>query len=464
MLLKNLLPTGKLSLHTIAELPPKEREAVAAVLSGLTNSDQDELSHDWEFYARPEQLEPEGDYWTTWVYMAGRGAGKTRTGAEWIRECVKRGARRLGIVGPTAGDARDVMIEGPSGILAVCWEGDEDVFGRRMGAPDYQPSKRRIVWANGAMCGVFSAEEPDRLRGPQHERVWADELAAWQYPEDTWDMAMFGLRVPGLLGDPRVMVTTTPRPIRLVRLFTKDPTVVFSRGKTIDNAANLAPAFLSQITKKYEGTRLGRQELGGELLDDVPGALWTHAMIDKNRIAKEAMPDLQRICVAVDPSGASGDADEQNNAIGIVACGLGVDGRGYVLRDETCLLSPRLWGLRCVALYQDTGFGPAEILVAEANFGGAMVEHVIRSVDRRVNYKPVTASRGKAVRAEPISAITEQGRLKFVGSFPELEDELCQFTPEGYVGAESPNRADALVWAIHELMLGEGSYTLAHVL
>lgn len=415
-------------------------------LASLTEDQCEALLHDWRFLAREPQLAPEGD-WLTWLILAGRGFGKTRTGAEWTREQIKAGAKRIHLIAPTASDARDVMVEGESGLLSVCWAGDKTVTGEMLGRPSYEPSKRRLTWANGAIATLFSAEEPERLRGPQAEVLWADELASWKYLRDTWDMAMFGLR----LGDrPRTCITTTPKPLPLLKEIIADPRTVVTRGSTFDNASNLAPTFLQAVKAKYEGTRLGRQELNAEILDDLPGALWTRDAIDGHRV-REA-PELQRVVIAVDPSGTKGDSDD-GDEIGIVAAGLGVDGRAYVLADRTCKLSPDGWGRRAVnAYYEFLG----DRIVAERNFGGAMVEHVIKTIDKDVAYKEVTASRGKVARAEPVAALYEQGRVSHVGSMPELEDQMCQIAPEGFVGEGSPDRADALVWALTELMLNDG--------
>lgn len=431
-----------------------EPKRLQAALASLTDDECEQLLHDWRFLARPNQIEPDGD-WQTWLVLAGRGFGKTRCGAEWVREQIKGGAMRAHLIAPTASDARDVMVEGESGLLAVCWAGDRTIDGQPLGRPSYEPSKRRLTWANGAVATLFSAEEPERLRGPQSEIIWADELAAWKYLRETWDMAMFGLR----LGDrPRTCITTTPKPLPLVKEIAKDARTVITRGSTFDNAGNLAPTFLRAIRDKYEGTRLGRQELNAEILDDLPGALWTRDAIDAGRV-KNA-PDMQRIVVAVDPSGTKGESDD-GDEIGIVVAGKGVDGRAYVLADQTCKLSPDGWGRRAVDAYHGR-WSPtpdafkADRIVAERNFGGAMVQHVIRTIDAKASYKEVTASRGKVARAEPVAALYEQGRVSHVGSFPELEDQMCSIAPEGYVGEGSPDRADALVWALTELMLDDG--------
>ncbi|MEC5289400.1 MULTISPECIES: DNA-packaging protein [unclassified Aurantimonas] len=438
-----------MNLSSIARLPP---EQIKAALAGLTDGQCEALVHDWRFIARDTQIEPEGD-WQNWMILAGRGFGKTRTGAEWVREQVKAGAGRIHLIAPTASDARDVMVEGESGLLSVCWAGDKTHDGVTIGRPAYEPSKRRLTWANGAVATMFSAEEPERLRGPQSERIWADELAAWKYLRETWDMAMFGLR----LGDhPRTCITTTPKPLPVVREIAKDARTVVTRGSTFDNAGNLSPSFMRAIEDKYAGTRLGRQELNAELLDDVPGALWTRDMIDEARKGA-VLPDMSRIVVAVDPSGTRGDEDE-GDSIGIVVVGKGVDGLAYVLADRTCKLSPDGWGRRAVDAYHEF---KADRIIAERNYGGAMVEHVIRTVDRSVSYSEVVASRGKVVRAEPIAALYEQHRVKHIAGLDQLEDQQCAMTGEGYLGDGSPDRVDAAVWALTDLMITGSNYNLA---
>lgn len=419
-----------------------------AALASLTDDECESLLHDWRFLARSNQLPPDGD-WQNWLILAGRGFGKTRTGAEWAREELKAGASRLGLIAPTASDARDVMVEGESGLLAVCWAGDKTHSGEPLGRPQYEPSKRRLTWANGAIATLFSAEEPERLRGPQHDRLWCDELAAWKYLRETWDMAMFGLR----LGDrPRTCITTTPKPNQVLREIIKDRRTIVTRGSTFDNAGNLAPTFLQAVRDKYEGTRLGRQELNAELLDDVPGALWTRDMIDAAR-KDVRLPEMQRIVVSIDPSGTAGDQDD-GDSIGIIVAGKGVDGHGYILADRTCKLSPDGWGRRAVAAYHEF---KADRIIAERNYGGAMVEHVIKTVDRTVPYQEVVASRGKVVRAEPVAALYEQGRVKHTADLELLEDQMCAMTGDGFLGDGSPDRVDAAVWALTDLMLGEQS-------
>lgn len=380
---------------------------------------------------------PPGD-WLTWLISAGRGFGKTRTGAESVRELVQSGQYgRIALVAETAADARDVMVEGESGILAISppWC-----------RPLYEPSKRRLTWPNGAVATLYNGVEPDQLRGPQHDAAWCDELAKYPDPQACWDQLQFGLR----LGTrPRQIVTTTPRPIPLIRALLRDPQTVVTRGRTMDNAANLAPSFLRTITDRYAGTRLGRQELDAELLDDVPGALWTRDMLDAAS-ATHATPQMARVVVAVDPSGTGGD--DAGDEIGIVVAGRGVDGRGYVLADRSCKLSPDGWGRRAVDAYREFR---ADRIVAERNFGGAMVQHVIRTADPRAAYADVIASRGKVLRAEPISALYEQGRITHAARFDDLETQMLHMTHNGFLGDGSPDRVDALVWALTELMLSD---------
>ena len=405
-------------------LPDEQRRAL---LDELSDEDCEDLLYDWRTWARHDQVPPPGD-WRTWLILAGRGWGKTRTGAEWVRAEVESGRRgRLALIGATAADVRDVMVEGESGIMATA---------RPSFRPVYEPSKRRVTWPNGAIATTYSADEPDRLRGPQHDGAWPDELAAWRYPE-ALDMLMFGLR---LGADPRSVVTTTPRPTKLIRELIAAPTTAVTTGSTYDNLENLAPAFAEQIIRKYEGTRLGRQELLAEILTDTPGALWTYAMFEDRRPA----PDLARVVVAIDPAVTSGeDADET----GILVCGLGVDGRGYVRADRTCRLSPDGWARRAVQAYDDHA---ADLVVAEVNNGGDLVGSTIRTIRPRIAFKKVHASRGKAVRAQPAAALYEQGRVTHVEAFPELEEQLTTWTPES---GTSPDRLDALVWALTELML-----------
>jgi len=391
----------------------------------------------WRAKARPSQLPPPGN-WNGWVVCAGRGFGKNRAGSEWVHEEVQaKRAGRIALVAPTAADARDTIVEGESGILATApsWC-----------RPEYEPSKRKLTWSTtGAVAHTFSSEEADRLRGPQFDLAFADELAAWNDPQSTWDMLQFGLR---LSTRPRWLVTTTPRPIKLLKdlLAREGHDVVVTRGSTFDNAANLAPPFLAAIRARYEGTRLGKQELFAEMLSDTPGALWTHDMLERaNQVG--TLPDMQRVVVAIDPSGTRG-ASDGGDSVGVIVGGLGVDGIGYLLADRTCKLAPDAWARRAVDAYREF---KADRIIAERNFGGAMVEAVIRSVDQNVPYREVTASRGKIARAEPAASLYEQGKIKHAHRMPELEEQFLAMTGGGYVGDGSPDRADAAVWCLHEL-------------
>lgn len=412
-------------------------------MASLTPAEATALNHCWSFWARDNQLKPATD-WVTWLILAGRGFGKTRVGAETVREWA-RSYRLVNLIGATADDARDIMIEGESGILAVCPKHER---------PVYKKSDRQLLWPSGCKSLIFTADEPDRLRGKQHEKLWADELAAWRY-EEAWDQALMGLR---LGDDPQSVVTTTPRPTKIIRELMKDPETHVTRGSTYDNRANLASTFFDRIIKKYEGTRLGRQELQAEVLDDNPNALWQRAWIDRDRLKPEQVPQLHRIAVAIDPSVHDGTKTKKESAkpqatdraeAGIVGGGIatinGVD-HGYVLDDKSTFGSPAEWAQVAVDLFRSRR---SDRIVAEVNNGGHMVEMTIRAIDRKVPYTAVHASRGKFTRAEPVSALYEQRRVHHVGSFPVLEDEMCDWEP----GMPSPNRMDALVWLLTYLML-----------
>ena len=396
-------------------------------IGALTDAEADALLHDWGWNARPNQMAPP-EPWTTWLILAGRGFGKTRTGAEQVRIWV-RSYPYVNLIGATSDDARDIMIEGESGILAVCPRDER---------PKYLSQKRQLIWPNGAKSLIFTADEPERLRGKQHMKLWADEFCAWRYPE-AWDQAAFGLR----LGDnPQAIVTTTPKPTKAMKELIADPGTVVTRGSTYDNQGNLAPSFLTKIVSKYEGTRLGRQELNAEILDDNPGALWQRKQIDELRVT--AAPALKRVVVAIDPAATSNrDSDET----GITVAGLGFDDHGYLLADLSLRGTPDEWGRAAVNAYHDF---KADRIIGETNNGGEMVEHVIRSIDRNVPFKAVHASRGKVTRAEPISALTEQGKVHHVGCFPVLEDQMCEYDPR--TAKFSPDRMDAAVWGFTELM------------
>ena len=426
------------------------------MINSLTEAQQHFLRWSWEERARPDQLAPAGT-WKTWLVLAGRGFGKTRSGAEWVRQMAcgdtplsKGLAGRFAIVAETAADARDVLVEGESGIL-------------RVHPPDfrplYEPSKRRLTWPNGATATLYNGREPDQLRGPQFDCAWVDELCKYRYPQEAWDMLQFALR---LGDDPRQMITTTPRPIALLKMIIADPMTVTTRGRTLDNADNLAPSFLEQVQRRYAGTRLGQQELDAAILDDAPDALWRRAQLDDDRIGRGRdgeytrrgqpfnLPDMQRVIVAVDPATEAGGEgmEGQGAETGIIVAGLGIDGRGYVLDDLSCNLGPDGWARVAVSGYDRHR---ADAIVVEKNQGGAMVAQTIRSVRNGVPIIEVTASRGKVTRAEPISALYTQGRISHLGTWQELEDQMCVFTAFGIVGGTTGDRVDALVWAFSQL-------------
>ncbi|MFC0219240.1 DNA-packaging protein [Pseudochelatococcus lubricantis] len=403
------------------------------------------LMHAWaDVWARDDQLPPDcaqgGGDWTTWLVIGGRGAGKTRTGAEWVRGMALglppfsgRPVARIALVGETIADVREVMVEGVSGVLGVHPCGER---------PAWIPTRRRLEWPNGAVAQVFSAEDPEALRGPQFAAAWCDELCKWRQAEETWDMLQFGLR----LGEhPRQLVTTTPRPVPLLKRLLADPRAAVTRAATRANAWNLAPAFLDAVVGRYAGTRLGRQELDGELIEERADALWTRAMIDAARI--DAPPPLARIVVAVDPPATSG---KRADACGLVVAGRDEAGLFHVLEDATMERArPAEWAARAIALYHRHG---ADALAVEVNQGGEMAIAVLGEVDASVPVTPVRATRGKYLRAEPVAALYEQGRVRHAAAFPALEDEMTDFGPGGLSNGRSPDRLDALVWAITSLM------------
>ncbi|MGO8799583.1 MAG: DNA-packaging protein [Roseiarcus sp.] len=393
------------------------------------------LLRDWRFWARPDQLPPGGD-WIYWLILAGRGAGKTRAGAEAVREWVKT-YPIVNLVGATADDARDVMVLGQSGVLACCRDDER---------PHYARSAALLSWPSGATSQLFSAEEPDRLRGKQHMKLWCDELAAWRYPE-TFDQALLGLR----LGDsPQAVITTTPRPTKIIKQLLNDRNAIVTHGTTFDNVDHLAGAFLKRITARYDGQRIGRQELFAEILEEAPGALWTRELIERHRVTGSAAPsDYAEIVIGVDPPATSGArADE----CGIIVAGKAADGAIYVLADLSSQGdTPAAWAARVVAAYRRFN---ANRVVAEANNGGEMVADVLRQCEANLPVRSVTATRGKYLRAEPIAAAYERGMVRHAGVFSKLEDQLCALAPDfdarsaGY----SPDRADALIWAIADLI------------
>lgn len=396
------------------------------------------LQSHWPLWARSQQLAPAGP-WITWLILAGRGFGKTRAGAEWVRSLVESGQYgRIGLVAEDAGDARDVMVEGESGILAVSppWF-----------APRYEPSKRRLTWPNGAMATLYSADDPEALRGPQFDAAWLDELAKWRYAQQAWDMLQFGLRLGTY---PRQCVTTTPRPIPLLKEIIKSKSTIITKGNTYDNAAHLADKFFEEIVTKYDGTRLGRQELYAEILDDNPNALWTYKMIEQHRVREFDLTTLQKIVVAVDPPTSS---NENSDECGIIVVGETEKKHFYVLADYSVQgRKPAAWALQVVKAYHTF---QANAVIAEVNQGGEMVQAVISEVDRTMPIYAVRASRGKWLRAEPVAALYEQGRVHHVGMLATLEDQMIDFNPAGEAAGRSPDRLDALVWGVTHLMEGK---------
>jgi len=409
-------------------------------LDQLDENEVARLSDDWVLWAREDQKPPLGS-WTTWLLMGGRGAGKTRAGAEWVKAAAlgrspffKKPVRRIALVGETFLDVREVMIEGFSGLLSVHLPEDR---------PSWKPSIRKLEWPNGAVAQVFSSEDPESLRGPQFELAWSDEIAKWRLGQQVWDMLQFTLR----LGEkPRQIATTTPRPVTLIHNLLKDKNTVVTKLSTLSNRANLSPGFLDVVVGKYKGTKLGRQELEGELIVDRSDALFNRDEIDRMRITE--VPDkLQSIVIAVDPPASS---RTKASACGIVAVGLGKDGIAYVLRDASIVQArPIDWAKRTIALYYKLA---ADSIVVEVNQGGEMVDMIIHGIDANVRVRSVRASRSKLMRTEPVAALYEQGRVRHVGVLRELEDEMCDFGLNGLSSGRSPDRLDALVWGVSVLL------------
>lgn len=422
-----------LSARSFARLPTEER---AAFLADLSELEAAHLLHDWRFWARPEQVPPIAP-WETWLVLAGRGFGKTRTGAEWVRAEAESGRRRrIALVGPTLRDVRKTMVEGEAGVISISppWF-----------RPLFVKSELRLVWPNGVIADLYSAERPDRLRGPNHDAAWADELAAWKHLEETWDNLELTLRAGS---DPKRVVTTTPKPRQGLKRLIADPTTLVTRGSTSANADNLAKGYVTRLERRYAGTRLGRQELDAEMLEDAEGALWNLKRLDTLRVA--VPPDLKRVVVAIDPAVSTGSRSAET---GIVVAGLGEDGIGYVLKDLSGRHRPEEWAERAIAAFRTHR---ADRVVGEVNNGGDLVEATLRAVDPQIPFRAVSASRGKRIRAEPIAALYEQGRIRHVGALSKLEDQMVSWTPGEDSG--SPDRVDALVWALTELMLAETSF------
>lgn len=413
-------------------------------LSELTPAQLELILAHWPLWARPDQLPPAatsgGESWRVWLILGGRGAGKTRAGAEWVRmKALDRAAgdapgRRIALVGETFADVRRVMIEGQSGLLAVHHASER---------PRFEPSKGQLIWPSGAIAQVFSAEDPDSLRGPQFDAAWCDEVAKWRHPQRTWDMLQFALR----LGEhPQMVATTTPRSTPFLKKLIADAGTVVTRAATADNADNLAPSFVAEMTRRYHGTALGRQELLGELVDDTSGALWRRDWIETQRV--DAAPELSAIVVAVDPPVT---ATAASDACGIVVAGLGPDGRAYVVADRTLQgREPQVWARAVIAAYGDF---LADRVVAEVNQGGDLVVTVLKQIDASVAVRTVRATRGKWLRAEPVAALYAEGRVAHVGRFEALEDQMCAFGADGLAKGRSPDRLDALVWALTDLIV-----------
>lgn len=465
---------------------------LASDLAALSERELEFLIHDWQLWAREDQLSPyfapgdsrcgepaagcgaaEQATWKVWLLLGGRGSGKTRAGAEWIRSIAlgndvgvprlaagsglssrlaaplggagRKAQPRIALVGKTMSDVRNVMVEGVSGLLAIHAADERPVF---------EPSKRRITWRSGAIAELFSADECEALRGPQFSHAWCDELAKWRGAEAAWDMLQFGLR----LGDnPQTVVTTTPRPSAFLKKLMRDAATATVHLATADNADNLAPMFLAEVTRRYAGSTLGRQELLGELVEESSESLWRRSWLEEQRIA--APPDMRRVIVAIDPPVTS---TARSDACGIVVAGLGVDGRAYVLADRTIQgRTPDVWAKAAIAAYDDFA---ADCLVAEVNQGGDLVAGVVRQFKPNLPVITVRATRGKWVRAEPVASLYAEGRVAHVGRFDALEDQLIAFGVDGTVNGKSPDRADALVWAITELLLGDASRPQIRVL
>ena len=424
-----------------ARLAGLSQDERSAVLGSMPEASLKRLPYLWELWARPDQMPPPRNRdgypdWRTWLLLAGRGAGKTRTASEWVRSEIEAGRRvQIGVVGPTADAVRRVQVEGPSGLLSVSPDWDR---------PTYEPSTRRVLYPNGAVVHLFSAEEPDRLRGPNLDGFWGDEITSWNNAPAVWDMLQMCVRIPGPKGDsPCGIISTTPKQQPLLRAIMASPSTVITRAKTSDNAANLDTSTLTYLNDKYGNTRLGRQELDAELLEDAEGALWTRQQIEDCRTYR--LPAMKRVVIGIDPAGSSNrDSDET----GIIGCGVGHDARGYVLADASGKYTPDGWARAAIGLYRSL---KADRIVVEKNYGGDMVLATLRAVDPSVPVKMVTATRGKAVRAEPCSALYEQNRVSHVGAFPKLEDQMATWSPNE--PGSSPDRVDALVWALTELMV-----------
>lgn len=416
-----------------------------ADLAGLDQETLSAILADWDVWARDDQLPPvaleNGEEWRTWLILGGRGAGKTRTGAEWVKAkalgaggLAATGARRIALIGETMAEVRGVMVEGPSGLLAIHDDGCR---------PKFEPSKGLLTWANGAIAQMFSAENAEALRGPQFDAAWCDEIGKWRNGEVAWDMLQFGLRLGSC---PQVVATTTPRPVPLLRKIMDDAMTFVTHASTQANAANLAPTFVADMERRYAGTALGRQELLGELIEDDSGCLWRRDWIEDARV--ETVGNLRSVVVGVDPPVT---ATARSDACGILVAGVCAKGQVFVLADRTVQgREPNVWARSAVQAYHDFA---ADRIVAEINQGGDLVVSVLHQIDRRVPVRKVRATRGKWLRAEPVAALYAEGRVSHCGTFDALEDQMCSFGLDGRSLGKSPDRLDALVWAVSDLVL-----------
>jgi len=440
---------------TADKLRSLPKEKALAALKQLTPKQAEELRYSYKFLARPKQIAPDGD-WRVWFLNCGRGFGKTWTGVQWVREQVKLGHKRIAAVAATNSDIERVMVKGDSGFLALCWKGDKNHKGELIGYPLWSPTKRTLTWhKNGdhsqpeiARVEFYSAQEPERLRGPQFSCAWADELAAWAYDQDTWDMLSFCLR---LGKKPVVCVTTTPKSTTLVRKLVKDPTTTVTTGTSYEND-NLPDTFFEKLREEYEGTRLGRQEIYAEVLTENEGSLWTLEMIDNSQISLDEVPTLVRSIIAVDPAVS---ANVESDMTGIVHAGIDINGIVYILGDYTMKALPEVWGKRAAELFYEFD---CDRLIYESNQGKDMIPPLFRVVDENIPLKGVHASSAKIARAEPVSALYERGKVKHIrnpkdpqASLTELETQMTTYEPMGK--HKSPDRYDAMVWAVTELAL-----------
>jgi len=440
-----MIQKNRLTADYLRSLPDED---VRAALSKLTTQQLEELKFDYSFLARDNQLPPSGD-WNVWFLNCGRGFGKTWTGVQWVRDQVKKGHKRIAAVACTNRDIVHVMIEGESGFLNLCSKHDKTNKGKPLGFPEWSPTKRTLTWENGAKVEFFSAEEPERLRGPQFSAAWCDELAAWTKDQGTWDMLQFGLR---LGRNPRVCVTTTPKSTVLVRSLLKDPSTHVTTGSTFDNTANLAEKFLKKVKEDYEGTRLGRQELYAEVLTENEGALWTADMIDACQVSRDDLPTFVRKVVSVDPAIT---ANVESDLTGIIVAGIDEEGTGYILGDYSFKGLPEAWATRAIELYHEH---ECSRVVYESNQGKDLIPTLFRTIDPNIPLKGVHASTAKIARAEPVSSLYERGKVKHVrnpedpvASLSQLETQMTTYEPMGK--QKSPDRYDAMVWALTELLL-----------